>query len=91
MLERQHGREMMARRIEMTPEMTQIMVDQRARFLKKFGREPGPNDPVFFDPDQDVPTPWPREKLQAELLKAMQAANIPEAKRRRLLHLFGHA
>jgi hypothetical protein len=79
----------MARRIKMTPEITQIISDQRARFIKKFGREPGPNDPVFFDPDRDVPTPWSPEKLQAELLKAMEAANIPEAKRRGLLRLFG--
>lgn len=79
----------MTRRIEMTRDMTQMMSDQRARFIKKFGREPGPNDPLFFDPDHDVPTPWPPETLQAELLKAMEAANIPEAKRHRLLRLFG--
>jgi hypothetical protein len=79
----------MARRIKMSPEVTRIMRDRRARFIEKFGREPGPNDPVFFDPNADVPTPWSPEKLQAELLKAMEAANIPKAKRRRLLRLFG--
>jgi hypothetical protein len=30
---------------------------QRALFVEKFGREPGPNDPIFFDPDADEPTP----------------------------------
>jgi hypothetical protein len=28
----------------------------------KFGRDPGPNDPVFFDPDKDVPTPIDMER-----------------------------
>ncbi|MFI2747265.1 hypothetical protein ACH5BA_13310 [Kitasatospora sp. NPDC018623] len=30
---------------------------QLARFREKFGREPGPDDPLFFDPDADEPRP----------------------------------
>jgi hypothetical protein len=26
-------------------------------FIEKFGREPGPDDPVFLDPDKALPTP----------------------------------
>ena len=26
----------------------------RSEFRGKFGRDPGPNDPVFFDPDQPI-------------------------------------
>ena len=73
----------------MTPESTQVMSDQRASFIKKFGREPGPSDPVFFDPDKDVPTPLTVQKLRAELLKTMEAANISEKRRQELLRQFG--
>ncbi|NEB03771.1 hypothetical protein [Streptomyces sp. SID13726] len=30
-------------------------------FREKFGREPGPDDPLFFDPDADEPMPLSRE------------------------------
>jgi hypothetical protein len=29
--------------------------EQLARFRRKFGREMGPDDPFFFDPDADTP------------------------------------
>ena len=54
-----------------------ILAQQRALFKAKFGREPGDNDPVFFDPDSDVPKPYPEEKLRAEMLDAMKKAGIP--------------
>ncbi len=31
------------------------MQGQFQRFREKFGRDPGPDDPVFFDPDADTP------------------------------------
>jgi hypothetical protein len=43
--------------VPMTPRVHDALVEQRKAFVKKFGREPGPDDPVFFDPDKDVPTP----------------------------------
>lgn len=39
----------------MSPELQRIMQDQLDAFKKKFGRAPGPNDPVFFDPDAKTP------------------------------------
>lgn len=32
-----------------------ILKKQLRAFRKKFGRDPGPNDPVFFDPNADTP------------------------------------
>src|SRR5215467_13818440 len=29
----------------------------RERFRQKFSRDPGPKDPIFFDPDSDSPVP----------------------------------
>ncbi len=41
---------------ELPPELAEQMEDQLQRFIEKFGREPGPNGPIFFDPDFDEPT-----------------------------------
>jgi hypothetical protein len=35
----------------------------RQRFRQKFGRDPGPNDPVFFDPDSEAAVPLRPEAL----------------------------
>lgn len=69
----------------MTPEMHQVVKEQLATFVAKFGREPDPNDPLFFDPDESVPTPMNEDKVRAELARAMEAANIPEHKRQQIL------
>ena len=36
----------------------------------------GPNDPVFFDPDADVPTPIFAEPFNARIVDAMKRAGI---------------
>jgi hypothetical protein len=55
----------------------EILEEQRDRFRQKFGRYWGPNDPVFFDPDADTPTPMLGVKVQAEVLEAMRKAGTP--------------
>jgi hypothetical protein len=37
--------------------LSEALEDQLAAFRTKFGRDPGPRDPIFFDPDADEPTP----------------------------------
>ena len=37
------------------PEKTEIYRQQTEAFRRKFGREMGPEDPFFFDPDADTP------------------------------------
>jgi hypothetical protein len=44
-------------------EVEQALQERLCRFREKFGREPSPNDPIFFDPDSDQPVPLPREAL----------------------------
>ena len=39
--------------VPMTPRMRELLLKQQEAFIKKFGREPGPEDPLFFDPDAD--------------------------------------
>lgn len=46
----------------------ELLGGQEERFRAKFGRKMGPDDPVFFDPDADEPTPLPAEYYN-DLLK----------------------
>lgn len=50
---------------------------QAVRFREKFGRDPGPQDPLFFDPDADEPRPIPVVKIEAEAVAAMERAGLP--------------
>ena len=66
--------------VPMTPRVHEALLEQRKAFIEKFGREPGPNDPVFFDPDKDVPTPIDPARIDADLEKAIRDAGIDPAK-----------
>src|SRR5215472_16426189 len=37
------------------PEAADVYREQLSAFHRKFGREMGPDDPFFFDPDSDTP------------------------------------
>ncbi len=45
----------LARKIFKTAEEFNVCRRQAAAFRLKFGREMGPEDPFFFDPDADIP------------------------------------
>lgn len=44
-------------RVPIPAEHLDMLRERRAAFIAKFGREPGPTDPVIFDPSKDEPTP----------------------------------
>ncbi len=52
-----------ARTIPLSQESVELLQGQLDAFRKKFGREPGPNDPVFFDPAADEPRPLSDEQI----------------------------
>src|SRR6266478_3365565 len=52
--------------------MGEILKEQREKFVAKFGREPGPNDPIFFD----MP---PTEHIEHQTVEAMKKAGIDPA------------
>jgi hypothetical protein len=64
-------------KIKLHPRAIAALERQLEAFRKKFGREPGPNDPVFFDPDTDVPVPMSMEKMEAQALEALLDAGAP--------------
>lgn len=57
----------------------EAMRKQLQAFEEKFGRPPGPKDPVFFDPDLDVPTPITPVKMEAAMVQGMQTAGLDPA------------
>jgi hypothetical protein len=63
--------------VKITPEIEKILRQQRKRFIKKFGREPGPNDPIFFDSQASAPMSITEEQLRDATLKAMLSAGTP--------------
>ena len=62
--------------IKMNKELHEAMMQQQESFVKKFGREPSPDDPLFFDPDCDVPIPLTESKLRRELSEAARKAGL---------------
>ncbi len=71
-----------AKIIPLSPEMQALFDDQRAAFRKQFGREPGPKDPIFFDPDCDYPRPQDQRQqddFEQEILAAMVEVGIDPA------------
>ena len=67
---------MQHREVPLTPDAHEALLRQREAFIEKFGREPGPDDPVFFDPDADTPQPLDLERYEKDLADAMAAAGI---------------
>ena len=53
-----------------------LLKKQIGLFRKKFGREPKPDEPLFFDPDATVPRRLQLEPIEAEIARAMTEANI---------------
>jgi hypothetical protein len=73
--------------IKMDKELHEAMIQQLESFKEKFGREPGrPDDPLFFDPNCDVPIPLTQSKLRKELSEAARKAGIDV---NRVLSAFG--
>src|SRR5262245_3412466 len=64
---------------EMPAGLHKVLFDQRIAFVKKFGRDPGPGEPIFFDPDKDAPTPAPLGKIHIDVVEAMLKAGFDEA------------
>lgn len=57
-------------------ELSEALERARRDFIATFGREPGPDDPVFFDPDADEPVPLDEARLAEDLGGMLRAAGI---------------
>ncbi len=55
-------------------------------FRDRFGRDPFPDEPLFFDPEQDQPVPPASDEMRSQLLAA---ASATRSDRSSLLKHFG--
>lgn len=67
------------RKVRLPDELREHLEHQRERFRQKFGCDPGPGDPVFFDPDADEPRPINPDRIKTEIISAMEAAGVDPA------------
>jgi hypothetical protein len=54
-----------SRKVSLSPDAIELLENQREMFREKFGREPGPSDPICFDADADEPKDMPPLDLAA--------------------------
>jgi hypothetical protein len=64
-------------RIQFSDGVREVLQQQLRSFRQRFGRDPGPDDPVFFDASSDSPLPLDLDELQRDILSIMHAARIP--------------
>jgi hypothetical protein len=64
------------RAVKMSAATLSIIQSQAQQFRAKFGREPGPNDPIFFNPDSLKPEPFRLDEFTEETEAAMVLAGI---------------
>lgn len=60
-----------------TPQADKILRKQLKAFRRKFGRDPGPGDPVFFDPAADTPTEMSEDSINNAILQALLKSGAP--------------
>jgi hypothetical protein len=59
----------LAHELPIGPEVGEILQRQREKFIARYGREPGPDDPIFFDAQSD-------DEYDAAVTKAMKQAGV---------------
>lgn len=64
-------------KIKLAPPVLEAFEQQRDAFQKKFGRDWGPGDPIFFDPDADEPMQISQVRMEAEMLDALRKGGAP--------------
>ena len=66
--------------VALSPAMRTVFEHQHEMFVEKFGREPGPADPIFFDPNADEPRPFTEDAVTEGMVAVAQEAGLPAAK-----------
>jgi hypothetical protein len=77
--QKQQAKQSGGRTFDLDEDMMAALRRQRQAFEERFGRPIGPEDPIFFDPDLDVPTPITPVKMEAMVTDRMAAAGVDPA------------
>jgi hypothetical protein len=56
--------------------LLKVAICRYGMFVKKFGRDPKPNEPLFFDPHCDQPTEADAVELRRQVLETAGAAGV---------------
>src|ERR1700676_1790330 len=64
------------RKVKLNKTAMNLIQQAHDAFVAKFGREPGPSDPLFFDPDADTPQLLDPDEIQRAMTEAMGEAGI---------------
>jgi hypothetical protein len=67
--------------LEQDPNLREELALQLDAFREKFGRDPAPGDPIFFDPEKDEPTLMSEDAhcaINAELIEGLIKIGRPE-------------
>ena len=65
--------------VPLNAEAQRAIHEQRRKFREKFGRDAGPDDPIFFDPDADTPQPISKaalDEMTGQILSAAGKAGV---------------
>jgi len=68
-----------SKRMLLPAEVTEAIACQLEAFRKKFGRDPCPDDPIFFDPDAKEPVPLNPQQYEQDMIETMAQAGINPA------------
>jgi hypothetical protein len=68
-----------ARTVPLDAGALEALEAQRQLFEAKFGRPPGPSDPIFFDPDADEPVPINEATVERESARLFRGMGLSEA------------
>src|SRR5271167_4195534 len=60
--------------VPLNAEAQRAIQEQLRKFREKFGRDAGPEDPIFFDPDADTPQPISKADLDERTGQILSAA-----------------
>lgn len=70
------------KKININKVLSETLQSQFLAFKDKFGRDPKPGEPIFFDPDEDEPQFMSAEQIaeiESEICEIMQMAKLPPA------------
>jgi hypothetical protein len=65
-----------AKVVRLDPDAGVMLAEQARAFEARFGRPPGPHDPLFFDPDADTPQPIPLAGIESATTAMLHAAGV---------------
>ncbi len=65
-----------AKVVRLDPDAGAMLAEQARAFEERFGRPPGPDDPLFFDPDADTPQPTPVAGIESATTAMLEAAGV---------------